>query len=108
MTAAKALRPLTAAERELLQAIRELLDIPHAAEYDDLEGRDDTLRSRAAQLVGCLEVAGNCTVSSIIATMRSMAEEPLRYTPETPEQAAEHKAAFRARYATLFPSEEPV
>jgi hypothetical protein len=102
------MRPLTAAERELLAAIRKLLDIPAAAEYDDLQGRNDTLCSRVSQLVGCLEIAGNCTVSSIIATMRSMAEEPLRYTPETPEQAAEHKAAFRARYPTLFPSEEPV
>jgi hypothetical protein len=101
------MRPLTAAERELLAAIRKLLDIPAAAEYDDLQGRSDTLCSRVSQLVGCLGIAGDCTVSSIIATVRALAEEPLRYTPETPEQAAKREAAFRAKYPQLFLAEEP-
>jgi hypothetical protein len=102
-----AVRPLTAAERELLAAIRELLDIPQAAEYDDLKGRSDTLCSRVSQLVGCLDVAGDCTHSSTIATVRSIAGTPLKYTPETPEQAAEREAAFRAKYPQLFSAEQP-
>jgi hypothetical protein len=98
---------LTAAERALLTAILGVIDLPHGAEYGDIEGRDQTLRSRAAELSGCLQEAASSDYSldSVITIARSIAARPLKYTPETPEQVAEREAAFRARYSKLFPAE---
>lgn len=100
---------LTAAERALLTAILGVVDLPYGAGYGDMEGRDKTLRSRAGRLSGCLREAASsdCSLDSVITTARSIAAGPLEYTPETPEQEAERIAAFRARYPSLFPAEEP-
>jgi hypothetical protein len=85
--------PLTAAERALLTAILGVVDLPYGAEYGDMEGRDKTLRARAARLSGCLQQAASsdCSLDSVITVARGIAAGPLEYTPQSPQQAAERE-----------------
>src|SRR5258708_15783434 len=75
----------------MLTAIRELLDLPWYAHYDQHQGYQDELQSRAAQIVGCLTAAtepdSNSSLKTVTATLRGMAALPLRYTPEAAEPA---------------------
>jgi len=73
---------LTAAEREMLIAIRQVLDIPHPASYNERQAFYDTLSRRVALVVGCLDVAGgpeDSSLASVVRTCRAFAAEPLGY-----------------------------
>lgn len=89
---------MTKAEREMLTAIRDLLDIPQPADYDDRQRYYDTLTIRITRLAGCLNVvlSSNASVpGDVTQTVRHFAAEPLRYVPETPQQADERRAWFK-------------
>jgi hypothetical protein len=98
-------RLLTAAERELLDAIRQVLDIPRPADYDQREGYEDTLKIRVYQLIGALETAtlkdSPSSLAAVTKTARSFAAEPLRYEPESAQQRAEREARTQARLAEI-------
>jgi hypothetical protein len=95
-------RLLTAAEREMLDAIRQVLDIPSPADYDQRQGYEDTLKTRVYKLIGALESAtikDASSLSTVTKTARDFAAEPLQYVPESPQQRAEREARTRAMLA---------
>ena len=88
---ARAEKPITVRERDLLAAIIGLIDLPNPASYDERQGYYDTLSERAAWLSGALENAVTDPghyLSTVTETCRHFAAQPLRYvaTP-TPEPA---------------------
>jgi hypothetical protein len=96
---------LTAAERALLTAILGVVDLPHGAGYGDMQGRDVTLRTRAARLSGVLEgaISSDCSLDSVITVARGIAAGPLEYTPESPQQTAEREQRRIRRAAAAEP-----
>jgi hypothetical protein len=85
-------RPLTARERELLAAITELLDLPKPAGYETMLTRNDTMKTRVYQMLGCFNVVADdpgATIDPILRTLRHFAAEPLGYEPKITEEAAD-------------------
>jgi hypothetical protein len=79
-----------------------VLDIPDPGDHRERQAFEDQLHERVYRMVGALTGAlssGYSTQTSIIATLGEQAAQPLRYTPETPEQAAEREARTAARLA---------
>lgn len=74
-------RLLTKTERQLLEAVRQIIDIPAAATYEDLEGRAAAVMERAAYLVGCLTDLDKSFASAIVFTLTHCSDRPLGYTP---------------------------
>jgi hypothetical protein len=70
---------LTRTERQLLAAVRELIDLPAAARYEDLQGREDELSSRAAWLAGYLSDLDTGRPKVYLIGIGKRAAEPLRY-----------------------------
>lgn len=82
----------------MLTAIRDLLDIPRPADYGERQRYYDALTGRIARLTGCLDVVLGSDASEpgdVTRTVRRFAAEPLRYVPETPQQADERRAWFK-------------
>ena len=89
-------RPMTVRERDLLLAIVSVLDIPHPASYEHRQSFYDELSKRAARLCGALENAAQSeagSLSSIIATCRHFAAEPLGYEAKRPGEPATARLA---------------
>jgi hypothetical protein len=86
--------------RELFQAIRDWLDLPAVANWDEEPERDAELRDRVGHLVGLLEVLLTTgTVEDTAKAVRSAMTRDLPYTAETPAQTAERHAMLAAHLA---------
>jgi hypothetical protein len=89
--------PPAGAVRELLQAIRDYLDLPPVADWDEEPKRDAELQDRVGHLVGRLEVIlTDGTVEDAVETIRGELARELPYTPETAAQMAERHAMLAA------------
>ena len=77
-------KPMTVAERQLLEAIRELLDMP-VPDWDDRWAHRDAVCERIALLNGCIDAAtapdSYSTLSTVTKTVREFGERPLGYRP---------------------------
>ena len=75
-------KPMTRSERKLLEAIHQFLDLPTAADWDQLQLYNEALKHRTYYLVGVLTHLNAATASAIIGALAMRAAQPLDYEPE--------------------------
>jgi hypothetical protein len=72
---------LTRRELQLLEAVRQVLDLPAPDSYDDMLICREKQRDRAYQVIGCLTDIKGFSATSILRVLGKWAAEPLGYTP---------------------------
>jgi hypothetical protein len=93
---ARAEKPMTARERDLLSAVLALVDLPHPASHEERQGYYDDLAGRTARLCGALEHAVSDPdhfLSSVTETCRHFAAQPLGYEAKPASEPATARLA---------------
>ena len=78
---------LSERELELLAAVRQILDIPYPASWQDRDRFEMALRDRVYVLLGVLQDPVAHTAASMLSSLETVAARPLGYEP-APDEAS--------------------